>query len=237
MLINLCTLVTPVIFSFHPKLGLVKYWKPVWLAIALNAIVFIAWDILFTRNDVWAFNPRYVLGVWLSGLPFEEILFFFCIPYACIFTWFAINKLGTNRLDFTGHHFVTASLVVVLAFASIYALGRVYTVAVCSTTAIVLIFHLIENPPFMTRFYPFFCIILVPFLVINGILTGAWTNQPVVSYDPDAFLAVHVGTIPVEDFVYCLLMMLLNVSLAEKLVSRYATRRKANHPGAKLFYS
>jgi lycopene cyclase domain-containing protein len=47
-------------------------------------IPYLIWDVAFTKNGVWGFNPAYHGNVVILGLPLEEILFFAIIPYACV---------------------------------------------------------------------------------------------------------------------------------------------------------
>jgi lycopene cyclase domain-containing protein len=54
---------------------------------------------------------------------------------------------------------------------------------------------------------------LIPFLIINGILTAI----PVVIYNNDENLGKRIYTIPIEDTVYALTMLLGVVSIMEYL--------------------
>ncbi|MFW5709998.1 MAG: lycopene cyclase domain-containing protein, partial [Bacteroidota bacterium] len=60
-------------------------------------------------------------------------------------------------------------------------------------------------------------IVLFPFLVVNGLLTGSWIQQEVVWYNNQENLGIRLFTIPVEDFVYGMELILLNVFIYEKL--------------------
>lgn len=70
---------------------------------------------------------------------------------------------------------------------------------------------------FMGRFYFAFAFLLIPFLIINGILTGSITPEPVVWYDDSENMGIRLGTIPLEDFVYAMLMVLMPITIWEKL--------------------
>ena len=52
-----------------------------------------------------------------------------------------------------------------------------------------------------------YLIILVPFLLINGLLTAI----PVVLYNDNENLGVRLYTIPVEDIFYGMLLIMMNV--------------------------
>ncbi|MCB0409065.1 MAG: lycopene cyclase domain-containing protein, partial [Flavobacteriales bacterium] len=67
----------------------------------------------------------------------------------------------------------------------------------------------------LQRFYVSYPIILIPFLLINGILTGSFIENEVVWYNDMENLGIRLFTIPIEDFAYAFSMIFLNVFLIE----------------------
>ncbi len=50
------------------------------------AAVFLVWDYLAAGAGWWSFDPGYLTGLWVGGLPIEELLFFVVIPVCGILT-------------------------------------------------------------------------------------------------------------------------------------------------------
>ena len=77
----------PAILSRDPKIGIRGNWKPLVKAMGITCALFWAWDIIATARGHWSFNPAYVLGVNIAGMPIEEWLFFVVVSFVSIFTW------------------------------------------------------------------------------------------------------------------------------------------------------
>jgi lycopene cyclase domain-containing protein len=220
--VNFLAFIVPFLFSFYPKANFSKKWRFVLPAIAVSGLLFILWDVLFTSLGVWGFNPEYILGIYIAGLPLEEVLFFFCIPYACLFTYFALNHLIEKDHLFPHQELITSLLVIVFMILGLYHIHKLYTGVTFLLTGLFLAFSLLKlRMRFMGRFYVTFAFLVIPFLVINGILTGAFTEDPVVWYNNTENLGIRLGTIPLEDIVYGMLMIVIPITIWHKLEERF----------------
>jgi lycopene cyclase domain-containing protein len=72
----------------------------------------------------------------------------------------------------------------------------------------------------MGYFWLAYLVHLIPFCVVNGVLTGAATPQPVVWYNPEEILGPRLYTIPVEDTIYALTCLLLPITIMEGLLKK-----------------
>lgn len=59
----------------------------------------------------------------------------------------------------------------------------------------------------LSRFYATFLVILIPFFIVNGILTGSMIETPIVWYNNEENLGIRLATIPIEDSVYAFTML------------------------------
>lgn len=222
LIINIASFVVPFLYSFEKKMNFIKNWKSVFLSITLVAILFLIWDVYFTRIGVWGFNPAYYLGFTIFGLPFEEILFFFCIPYASIFTHYAILHFYPN-LSLSKK--LTKGLSVVLLIVAIILVvlnaDKWYTLVDFTVFATIMLYSLKNKGVVISKFYITFLVVLIPFLIVNGILTGSFIEGEVVWYNNNENLGIRIGTIPVEDFFYAFSMLYAAIVLNEKLTPKF----------------
>lgn len=219
--LDLGSILVPVLFSFYPKKHFASTWRAWVPAIVAPAILFIIWDEWFTAMRVWGFNPTYLTGITFGHLPMEEVLFFLCIPYACLFTYVAVNYLKKEE-PLAGEGLrVSWTLIVGLIAVGLKNYDRWYTaVTFLGLAAYLLYLVLVIKPKYLGRFYFSYLFILIPFFLVNGVLTGSWIENPVVWYNDEENLGIRMGTIPFEDTFYGMLLILMSVSIYEWLMSK-----------------
>lgn len=216
--VNLASVIVPFIASFYPPVPFYKKWKWVWPAILIPAVPFLIWDEYFTHLGIWGFNPEYLTGIYLGSLPLEEVLFFICIPYACVFTYFALNHLIKRDVLWFSHEIISSVLIISLFVAGVYFIEKAYTATTFILLACFLAYLVLKKRArFVGRFYISFGVILIPFFIVNGILTGSFIEGEVVWYDNTENLGIRLGTIPLEDVFYGMLLLMINVMLYEFL--------------------
>ena len=179
-------------------------------------LIFIPWDIVFTQNGIWGFNPEYFLGVTLFHLPIEEWLFFICIPYACVFTHYALLYYFPNmKLSLKTSKIISYILLLSLAMISIINYDKWYTVINFALAAVLILIVYNKNLKLLSTYYLTFLIMLIPFFIINGILTGSYIENEVVWYNNAENLNIRLFTIPIEDTIYAFSLILLNLFITQ----------------------
>jgi len=205
----------PLAQSFEWRIKLYKKWKPLFFGTAVMMLVFIPWDIWFTDYGVWWFRDDYISGFKIFLLPIEEWLFFFIVPYACIFIYEVLNYYVKRDifLKLSRYVFVILGLIL-LVLAALY-ISSLYTSVTFGLTGIAVLILAWLNPKWIGRFLFMYLVSWLPFLLVNGALTGNFTQAPVVNYNSSEIIGLRVTTIPIEDSVYNLLMLLIVVSVYE----------------------
>lgn len=213
-----CTLAGPLLLSFDKKVAFYKKWKPLFLAMIIPAVVYIAWDIYFTSKGIWSFNEKYCVGeLKIFNLPLEEVLFFFIVPYCCVFIYECIRVYFPGIKNRAANNKVLIGLAVILLITGLYFSKKHYTSWTFILTAVFIVLLSSPGKYFKgfnaTAFLISYVVILVPFLVVNGFLTAI----PVVLYNDAENLGIRIYTIPFEDVFYGMLLVMMNIAFFEKL--------------------
>ena len=216
LLINILTISFPLLRSFESKIRFAKEWKSLSIAIILTGSFFIVWDVFFTKIGVWGFNPLHLQGITIFELPLEEWLFFLTVPYACLFIYEVMNFFV--KKDMLGKYAKTIAwtLGAFLFLIGIYHNQKWYTSVTFILTSILLGYSGWKQPKYLGRFFIAFFVCLIPFLIVNGVLTGSMIVEEVVWYNNNENLGLRIGTIPVEDTIYALLLLLMNTMIYEQ---------------------
>jgi lycopene cyclase domain-containing protein len=219
--IDLLSIAFPLAASFERRIGFHRQWRGLFIGIAVMMAVFIPWDGVFTARGVWGFSPRYTLGIDLLGLPIEEWLFFICIPYSCVYLY-EVMRYAFKRDPFAA---IAKPLAIAVAIAllliGVMNLERLYTsITFIGAGGLLLFCSTVLKSPWLGRFWMGYAISLVPFFIVNGILTGWLMPEPVVWYNDAENLGVRLNTIPVEDGVYLLFFLLIVIAFHERFAKR-----------------
>lgn len=214
LLINFFTVIICFIFSFHHKIKFNRHFGAFIAASLIVGAVFVVWDAWFTKIGVWWFNDQYLVGIRVAGLPLEELLFFICIPFSCLFTYFCLDKFF--KLDWKPvpeKIFVIVSIVIALVIAFWFK-DRIYTfMTFLSTACSLFILKFLLKVRWIGKVSFVYLFLMPGFLMVNGILTGTGLESPIVNYNPEEFMGIRMLTIPVEDTVYGYELILWNIFL------------------------
>ncbi len=167
---------------------------------------------MFTERGIWGFNPDYLTGVYVSNLPVEEILFFFCIPYACVFTYYALQYLIAEKKYSRKWSYWPFLLFTALMF--FFYQAQAYTFWTFFLLFIFLFYVWLKqlniNLPTIS-----YLLIFPFFLASNGILTGSFLPEPIVWYNDEENMGFRLFTIPFEDLFYGYLLIVPQMLLFE----------------------
>lgn len=219
LLLDICSFIIPFLYSFEKKrIYFIKHWKPYFISIGIVGVLFIFWDILFTHKGVWGFNDDYLVGFYLFKLPLEEWLFFLLIPYASNFIHYSLEYFFPKpRLSEKTAHKLSLFLFVISFSIAIGHINKIYTVSSFGLFSIFMLLQLKYKFAIFRRYILSFLIILIPFFIVNSILTGSIISEPIVWYNNHENLGFRIGTVPIEDFFYCFSMLYGSILIFEKL--------------------
>ncbi len=180
------------------------------------AIFYCVWDSVFAKMGIWYFNSKKITGLFLFNLPLEEVLFFFVIPYCCVFIYACVRsylpKLQSNK--------TTDGIIFIIGILAFFVGLLNYKLWYTATTGIFLgvfigLFYIFRKRITYfnsNAFLVSYIIIQIPFLIVNGFLTSI----PVITYNDAENLATRIYTIPVEDTFYGMLHIMMVIVGYEK---------------------
>jgi lycopene beta-cyclase len=83
----------PLVLSVLLRLRMYTRYRSLLKSMVIVCGVFWIWDVLATARGHWSFNPSYVMGWDLLGMPAEEWLFFPVLVFVSVFTYEAVRKV------------------------------------------------------------------------------------------------------------------------------------------------
>jgi len=210
----LISVIIPIALSFDRKVGFYRYWKTLFPAIIIVGSIYITADIFFVKAGIWGFNPTYHSKIVLLGLPLEEWLFFVLIPYACVFIHYVfISNFPELILSNNFVRIFSAVVIVIILTITVINYNKTYTLFNFSLLIISILLALFDRHRLLNRYYISFLIMLIPFFIVNSILTGTFISGEVVWYKNSEILGIRLLTVPVEDTGYAFSLILLNLQI------------------------
>lgn len=215
LILMIVSISVPLAQSFQTKKQYKNKIKYIIPAILITSAFFLIWDINFTEAKIWSFNSEYTIGTNIKGLPIEEWLFFLVVPYCCVFIY-EIVKVDLEKYEFA-NFFTVLSLFLIVAFGliSYFYRHQLYTFLAFLLPSVYLAYIVFRNQfkQHITKFYFCYFFSLIPLLIVYGILA----SLPLVEYNPAHILNIRIINIPVEDFTYFFLMLLMVITIYERL--------------------
>jgi lycopene cyclase domain-containing protein len=203
--------------SFDRRVAFFKKLRAIATAILVMMALFVPMDMVFVAWRIWGFDERYILGIYLGNLPIEEWLFFPAVGYACLFIYeclrYYVPKNPLERL----HRPILFGIALLGFGIALTHPFQVYTVLKVGATSVVILYVLcFRKLDYLALFSLMYLVSWVPFLLMNGVLTGSFIEGQVVWYNPAHIVGIRIFTIPFEDSYYSLLMLLLTVAVYER---------------------
>lgn len=213
----------PLAQSFERRIFMHKKMQFIFPGILFSATLFIIWDILFTRSGIWKFNHEYTKDFYLLDLPLEEWLFFLIVPY-CIFFLHEVLRFFVRRFHYPRFSKIVIWVLLLTGSVSLpFVYDKTYTFTAIAFVIPFLLLQLFIKSyrSWFSGFLLTYVVSFIPFIVVNGFLT----RLPVVIYNNNENLSFRFTTIPVEDFIYLLGMLLPAFTIYHFLLHRFGSEK------------
>ena len=220
LLLDIFTIAGPLLLSFDKKVAFFKDYKNFGKSLFISSLLYIIWDIWFTKSQIWEFNPTYLIGPGLFELPIEEFTFFIVVPYACLFIYRCLQTYFPSLSNKNWGNHVHSLILFISAGVFMLNLNKLYTAVtfglITLTLLTTLVFHRNTFQKYSAHLFVAWLVAIIPMFFVNGKLTGL----PVLIYNNAENLGIRIGTIPIEDFFYNYLYMLWMIILFEYFNSK-----------------
>lgn len=184
--------------------------KNVLKAIFPVALIFILWD-FFVTDFFWSFNKSYILGLIVGKLPVEEIMFFFTVPYACLILWVNIKNRIKQKREIIPRLFIYLLSVIFFTLGVYSLLSNLWYTGIVS---FIFSYILIVVKPFISsKLGVLFSLSIIGLTFIFNLYL---TARPVVLYYAQYKTNLNILTVPIEDFIYGLTLLLPIIYRYEK---------------------
>jgi len=221
LVLLLVSVAYPLAQSFERRVYMHRKFRFMIPGILLLSAIYLVWDVIFAHQGIWGFSKELTLDLYIAGLPLEEWLFFFIIPWCCLFIH-EVLRYFVKRFYFPGAARIIL-LVLLITFLTLipFHLQHTYTLVTMSFSAVMIAWALLTKSArhWLSGFLLSYAISLIPFFLVNGVLT----SLPVVWYNDAQNMGIRLWTIPLEDSIYLLGLLLPIHLIYHALLERRAS--------------
>ena len=220
LIFDFVILIGPVLaLVFYPRIRKPSF-KACSIAITIPLVLFTIAD-LFVTNVFWYFNPLFIWGPHIGSVPIEEVLFFITVPFACLVLWVNWRALPTSSVVGKSIPITLSIIAGILTIMSLY-LGLYYSASVCITFLLsICLDFLLKTKLFQkSTFLIFLGFVNILTFIFNLYLTA----RPIVTYNPLMKSNLKIITIPIEDFVYGMVLISLVIMIYERTLRKRSFR-------------
>lgn len=189
-----------------------KYMIP---AIIFSGAIFIVINIQLLETGIISFNSNYLAGKYLLNLPIEEWLFLLIIS---LFSFSVYILVNVNLANFDKSNlFLIISVILLLFFGFEAWISRQKLVPFFIFFLLTIYFgYTIFRNRFkmhLSKFYVSYGIAVIPFFLFKGFLY----SLPVILCENEQILGIRLFHVPIEEFGFFFLLMLINITIFEYL--------------------
>jgi lycopene cyclase domain-containing protein len=105
-----------------------------------------------------------------------------------------------------------------LLLTIVFNSDKTYTVVISALLILLLLTANLDSTQVLKVYFISFLIILIPFFIVDAVLTGTFIKEEVVWYNNSEFAGYRLLTVPIEDIGYAFSLILLNLLLTEKFL-------------------
>jgi lycopene cyclase domain-containing protein len=142
------------------------------------------------------------------------------VPYASVFIYECIIAYFKDYFKKIAPYFFALLSVFVIIIGFVY-IERLYTSITFISAGTGMLWMIFKKVPYLGRFMLAYLIVLIPFFIVNGVLTGTGIEDEVVWYNSNHILNMRILTIPIEDSLYKLLMFSMTIFFYNLFKTKY----------------
>ena len=189
-----------------------KYMIP---AIIFSGAIFILLNIRLLETGIISFNYNYLTGKNILSLPIEEWLFLLLIS---LFSFSVYILVNVNLANFEKPNLflaISVILLLVFGFEAWFSREKLVPFFIFFLLTIYFGYTIFRNrfKLHLSKFYVSYGIAVVPFFLFKGILY----SLPVILYNNEHILGIRLFSVPIEEFGFFFLLMLINITIFEYL--------------------